>query len=327
MQLIPLLFPQLYAISEQLKQPQPPPEMVKQESDLGHVLGFCCQLTGLTVRGGHNPYGTSNILPKDLPFDLSPFKKIQALHLYSIPASNIKSVGTLRDSVVTLNVHFCRVSRIGDILLCDELHKDISCLDNAHEWKKIIEANFSSNDLKGIDAVIKLIPKVEILHLNQNRLTDIDNLTSLPNLSHLSLSGNCFTNIEDLHTKVGNIVFLDLSQNAITSLKGFRKLYSLETLLLGSNQINDLKEVQHIGSLPFLENLVLTGNPIAMMVDYRAKVLEQFNRRASCICLDNEKSTQKELDFVAVLQAIRIVKEGGAPVFSVIPNNSASSTK
>uniref|UniRef100_A0A1B6MTC8 PX domain-containing protein n=1 Tax=Graphocephala atropunctata TaxID=36148 RepID=A0A1B6MTC8_9HEMI len=46
------------------------------------------------------------------------------------------------------------------------------------------------------------------------------------------------------------------------------------------------------------------------------QVLEHFGRRAACICLDNEKPSQKELDTVAVMLALKVVKEGKTPVFS-----------
>ncbi|KAJ8877231.1 hypothetical protein PR048_021685 [Dryococelus australis] len=112
---------------------------------------------------------------------------------------------------------------------------------------------------------------------------------------------------------MGHIVVLDLSQNNISSLQGFSKLYSLESLDVGCNQLSEVVEVKHISSLPCLENLILLGNPVAIVVDYRVRVLEHFGSHAGEICLDNDKPTQKELDTVAVLQAIRIVKEGRTP--------------
>lgn len=116
--------------------------------------------------------------------------------------------------------------------------------------------------------------------------------------------------------KVGNIKTLNLSQNHIVSLKGFRKLYSLVTLNLSCNKIVDIEEVCYIGDLPCLENLILTGNAVATTIDYRIKVLEHFKDRAKDICLDNERPSQCELDKVAVVRALRIVKEGKMPDLS-----------
>ena len=140
-------------------------------------------------------------------------------------------------------------------------------------------------------------------------------MSSLPHLAYLNLSENLFTVCDEWHSKIGKITSINLSQNMILSLAGFGKLYSLENLDLSCNQILDVEEVQHICKLPCLENLRLTANPVASVVDYRVKVIEQFNIRMQDICLDNEKASEKELDTARVLQALRIVKEGKTPNF------------
>ena len=62
---------------------------------------------------------------------------------------------------------------------------------------------------------------------------------------------------------------------------GLSKLYSLEVLDLQSNDIAFVLEIHHISSLPCLEHLILTGNPITVVVDYRTKVFELFTERAA----------------------------------------------
>lgn len=196
------------------------------------------------------------------------------------------------------------------------LHKYISIFQT---WKSLTEADFSYNEIKDIDDSIKLMPSVKTLNLVHNKLSDvkkISNLSQLPQLCNLNLSENHFYSCADLHTSLGNIVCLDLSQNFISSLSGLSKLYSLESLDVSCNKITDIKEIVHIGSLPCLENVRITGNPLSCIVDYRVKVLELFNARANDINLDNEKPTVQELDKVRVLQALRIAKEGIAPSFS-----------
>ncbi|KAJ8950355.1 hypothetical protein NQ314_007890 [Rhamnusium bicolor] len=44
-----------------------------------------------------------------------------------------------------------------------------------------------------------------------------------------------------------------------------------------------------------------------------SEVIAFWGTKAKCICLDNERPTQAELDKVSVLQALRIVKEGKTP--------------
>lgn len=306
---------QLHAVSERLKQPCPPLEILDYRHDFSHVLDFCCQLTDLTIEGSNVPVGTSNIIPNNLLFELSAFKTVRRLNLVSFPVCNIFSIGTLRCTVNSLNVHNAALKEITQVLLCDDLHKNVIHTGESHSWKKIVEADFSHNGIETIDEGVKLMPSIEYLTLSNNKIGALSNLTSLPHLSHLSLSANCFAEANDFHTKLGNIRHIDLSLNSISSLQGFSKLYSLEGLDLTSNLVSDLSEIKHVSGLPCLENLILTGNPVATAVDYRVRALENFGGRAAEICLDNEKPTQKELDTVAVLQAIRIVKEGRTPTF------------
>jgi len=304
---------QLHAISERLRQPCPTLETLDNRFDFSHVLDFCCQLVSVTIKGSNDPIGTSNIIPNNLLFELSAFKTVQTLNIIGFQVSNIFSIGTLRTTVNSLNVHHAELEGITQILLCDDLHKNVIYTGDSHSWKKIVEANFSHNQIETIDEGVKLMPNIEHLTLSYNKIGALSNLTSLPHLSHLNLSANRFVEANDFHMKLGNIRYIDLSLNSISSLQGFSKLYSLEGLDLTANQVSDLSEIKHLSSLPCLENLILTGNPVAIVVDYRVRALELFGTKAAEICLDNEKPSQKELDTVAVLQAIRIVKEGRTP--------------
>lgn len=174
----------------------------------------------------------------------------------------------------------------------------------------MIDLNLNGNNILEIDKTIDLVPNLKILHLSNNKIAQINDLGGLSHLTHLYLSNNLVSECENLHLKLGNVLVLDLSQNNISSLKGFSKLYSLESLNLSSNNIVDIAEIANIGNLPCLEQLVLTGNTVATIVDYRAKVFEWFGARAKDISLDNEKPSQSELDKAAVFQALTFIREG-----------------
>lgn len=96
-----------------------------------------------------------------------------------------------------------------------------------------------------------------------NFIDTIQNLNKLHSLNILSLCGNRISSCVDWHLELGNLVSLNLSQNSLKKLNGLDKMYSLVSLDLSCNQIEELDEVDHIGDLPCLENLRLTGNPIA----------------------------------------------------------------
>lgn len=194
-------------------------------------------------------------------------------------------------------------------------------------WKKLTIINFASNNINNVDWAIKLVPKLQHLNLSSNKLSELCDISCLHDLQVLNLSMNRFSMCHNWHAKIGNIVKIDLSQNKIESLQGFSKLYSLESLDLSCNLISDVEEVQYICNLPCLEYLWLTANPVASSIDYRVKVIEQFNARMSEICLDNEKASERELDTARVLQALRIVKEGKTPSFLKNINTSHSFNK
>lgn len=180
-------------------------------------------------------------------------------------------------------------------------------------WTNIKQMDLSNNNIAVIDDAIKLVPNIEVLMLNQNKITDIEDLSFLTKLSSLYTSNNLLNTCDNLHLKLGNVKLIDFSQNSITSLQGFEKLYSLETLDVSCNKISDINEIKYLGNLPCLENLTITANPVATIIDYRIKVLEYFGDRAKDICLDIEKPSQPEIDKVQILRALRIVKEGKTP--------------
>lgn len=224
----------------------------------------------------------------------------------------IYSVGNLRESVRKLKVNYTLTTNVSQVLLCDAVHK--ATTTEQQVWRGIEELDLSYNTITDIDGAIRLVPNVHTLILTQNKISDIStNLSSLAHLSNLILSNNLITNCDSLHTKLGNVVSIDLSQNTISTLRGFERLYSLENLDISCNRISDIEDIRYVAGLPCLEHLCLTGNPVAITVDYRVKVFEHFGSRAVDIYLDNEKPTQKEMDTAFILQALRIVKEGKTP--------------
>lgn len=308
---------QLYAISERLKQPCPPLEVVDRKFDFSHVLDLNSHLKHLTIEATSKHFGTSNIELSALPIELSTFKAVETLIVNNYPMDKIYGMGNMRDTVKHLEVHNTPLRNIVEFVMCEEVHKKIESANDSHVWLKLLHLDLSRNRIEEIDEAIKLLPHIETLILNNNSLTEISNVTLLPRLSQLHLGSNSFTKLpNNLHTKLGNIVYMDLSQNKLTSLASFSKLYSLEGLDVSCNRIENIEEVKNIGHLPCLENLRLTGNPVSTIVDYRVKVLEPFGKRAADICLDNERPNQKELDTVAVLQALRIAREGKSPTFN-----------
>lgn len=299
----------LYAISERLKLPCPDSE--NNEYNFSHVLDFCSKFKYLAIKGGNHYVGTSNIIYNKLNFELSSFKNVNKFECYNIAYNMIYNLMTLRDTVRIITVYNSKLKTPEDILLCDNVHKEWSAdMDPSMIWNKVKVVDFSWNEILTLKSLTILTPNVKTINLNGNLLNTIEDLSPLSYLSHLSLSSNNITEVFDLHTKLGNVICLNLSSNKISNLEAFSKLFSLEMLDLGSNLVNDIDQLKHLSGLENMNYLVLSGNPVSTVVDYRIKVLGILKKRTSDFCLDNERPTQKELDTVAIMHALKVAKEG-----------------
>ncbi|CAG0884582.1 unnamed protein product [Cyprideis torosa] len=306
----------LHAITERLQLPCPPLDLEGTADDFSHVVDYISQVRVLYATGSDEPLEQSNVVPNLFDFELGPFKSLQRLHLVSINVKRIKGIGGLREILEELHACNCGMTQLRHLLLCDLVHQDETTIaaalkEHKYIWTAVKVARFSGNQLRAIDPSVKLLPTVKSLDFSCNQITSIQNMTGLPYMTDLNLSFNALSSLQDLHTKLGQVVSLDLSSNNISSLEGFGRLFSLEKLDLSCNRVSDISQVSHVASLPCLDTLVFVGNPMTLAVDYRVKVLQQFEAsRVPTLLLDHEHPTQKETDKVAVLQALRKAREG-----------------
>lgn len=195
------------------------------------------------------------------------------MRLDGIPPENLTDASAVRETLIRLAVCSTCATQINQIILCDCVHRTAAVDDAAaaaKRWPNVEVADFSNNQLTNIDSSIRLLPKLRHLTLDRNRIGTISNLSSLPFLETLSLRENRIVDLVDCHLELGNIKVLNLSMNRIGSLDGFRKMYSLTTLNVSCNRIEAVDAVDAIAGLPCLEELILTGNPVAGAVGKRA---------------------------------------------------------
>ncbi|KAM3915222.1 nischarin isoform 2-T2 [Leptodactylus fuscus] len=309
---------QLYAITQLLRHAKPTCINGDAKTDLGHILDFTCRLKYLKISGTRGPVGTSNIQEHLLPYDLSVFKSLCQVEICHSDAKLIKGFTSCKKTLATMTVQFS-TSSLKDILVPEALEFDHWVAEGTSsdcpitavvpKWSSLTTVDMSHNQISSIDDSVKLTPQVEFLALSHNHIGSIENLQHLYNLVHLDLSYNKLSILEGVHSKIGNIKTLNLSGNLLENLKGLNKLYSLVNLDLSNNKISQVDEIKNIGSLPCLETVTLTDNPVVIVPDYRTKVLAQFGDRAAEVCLDNTSTTEKELDTVEVLKAIQKAKE------------------
>ena len=67
--------------------------------------------------------GTSNIDPLQLQLDLRPFKSLSKLSFLGVSPTNLINLGSARKTIQQLIIRDTNISKVCDVLLCDDLHK------------------------------------------------------------------------------------------------------------------------------------------------------------------------------------------------------------
>ncbi|XP_038047794.1 nischarin-like [Patiria miniata] len=310
---------QLYAITERLKLAIPTCSADDSRSDIGHIMDFISRLKLMRIVGSRNRLGSSSRVVDRLPFDLSSFKALEHLQMDVCNIGIIGGLVELKKTVRYLAVHHT-VQTIKEILLPEGEHwlsaeagavagPSSSRPVHIPTWKCVSRADFRYNGLTNVDESIKLLPNLTRLDLSHNDLTEVNNLQYLSEMTHLDLSHNSLMSLEGLHTRLGNITTLGLAANNLSSLRGLGKLYSLVHLDVSKNSIEHVVEVNHISNLPCIESLNLKDNPVTGVMDYRTKILSLFQEQYAELRLDGQRSSQKEMDKVAIMKAIQKAKD------------------
>ena len=145
----------------------------------------------------------------------------------------------------------------------EEVHIDLS---------SITCLKFGYNNIRLIDNLYGL-DNLTHLYLDNNKISDIQNLNHLTQLKWLDLSFNNIKSIVNVDQLI-NLTDLSFYQNKISEVKNLDTLTQLSTLSLGNNQISDLdKTCVSLHSLQSLRVLTLTGNVCADLPHYKQRIL------------------------------------------------------
>ncbi|KAE9140617.1 hypothetical protein PF010_g100 [Phytophthora fragariae] len=177
------------------------------------------------------------------------------------------------DDEVDFSSNKAEWSSVEELILNHELLGSIEGLSTAVNLRI---ASFSDNAIKRIDG-LQACTRLEELCLDDNEIAQIENLEQLCFLKKLHLGRNRLTAIQHLNS-LENLIQLSLEENQISSLRGLGSALKLMELYLGNNQIENLKEVQHLKSLPKLTILDLSGNEITRLPDYRLYTVYYLRR-------------------------------------------------
>lgn len=120
-----IMFPKLHAITQKVQLPRSPVEQTNKEQDFAHVLDFLSSIESLEIFGSRDFYKSSNLILNNLRFDLSSFKSLRHLTLSDGNIGSLTCARNLRSTVQTLTIRNCAVKSLLDVLLCDNIHKNV----------------------------------------------------------------------------------------------------------------------------------------------------------------------------------------------------------
>jgi internalin A len=154
---------------------------------------------------------------------------------------------------------------------------DLTIIKSFYQTKNI---DLSSNKITHIENLSDL-KQLTKLNLSQNNIINIYPLNNLSDLTDLNLHSNKISDIIKPLARLKKITKLDLSDNNIVDLKSLDNLHELTELNLSRNKIVDLKSLANLGNLTKLD---LSDNNITNIRSLRnLKNLTEFTLRGNKI--------------------------------------------
>ena len=154
---------------------------------------------------------------------------------------------------------------------------------------------------------------LRVLHLQGNEISRVDGLQHLHELRELVLDRNKIKAL-DAHSlaALANLRELRLEENGLRTLDHFAPLPKLQVLALGSNRILDVAELEKLGALPALQQIVLVNNPVARKQLYRPTLIR---RLPSLKSIDGRELTLDERDRAELIFAADFRPAGPSSAF------------
>ncbi|CAH3103742.1 unnamed protein product [Porites lobata] len=189
--------------------------------------------------------------------------------------------------------------------------------------------NFILKFFKSLQIVDKKVTEIDdgLLHLKNlkqltlsaNLIKHVDSKRLPKDLEELELAANQISDISSLCVCPPPLIHLGLSYNQISSITGHMKASSWPHLLsldLSFNNLADLySTISVLKTLPKLKNLVLQGNPLALVPGYRGYTIDSIRQLT---ILDDIRISADEKHFFKGLSKLKDVPVNEAQVIIYI---------
>ncbi len=146
-----------------------------------------------------------------------------------------------------------------NLISLDIERNQIKSIDNfICELKKLKTIRISNNPLLRIDILTCLTDQLEILELSSIYATRFDSIGKLINLNKLHLDSNKISNIDFVHN-LSKLYHLSLESNQINDIKVISRLINLNSLYMSNNNI---EMIHHLAKLNRFREINMAYNKI-----------------------------------------------------------------
>ncbi|KAJ3014017.1 Leucine-rich repeat-containing protein 9 [Thoreauomyces humboldtii] len=157
------------------------------------------------------------------------------------------------------------------------------------------------------DLGLHRLPLLKVLYMHGNRISKIDGLEHLRNLTELVLDKNHIKGADATSfTSLDKLRDLHIKENRIKSLANFDVLQGLQRLYMSNNRVHEISEIEKM-KIPGLVELSLSSNAVARKQMYRWAIMMRFPLVASidgCEVVEEERQ-RAQMYYLDQTQAAR----------------------
>ncbi|KAF6771460.1 hypothetical protein AHF37_09919 [Paragonimus kellicotti] len=283
--------------------------LVDISEELDKIQSCCGSLERLCLK--HNPWKkdekmrifTLTILHNLASVDEIPVTQLERQEAELQRTKRNMTLASISGSVSTFQAasnscSYFTVDAVADYLL--HWNQTFSLPRELVSWNNITSLCLKGIQLRSIEKELVRLINLRFVCLDENYLTNLDNLTVFQNLEEISAQDNCLTSVEKLgslrklrrllvgrnflksfHVPKENgfssLEVLVLQSNCIQLLSELSTCCKLKELYVGNNSITELKAIINLKTLTDLMVFDLSGNPIReKLKDYRARLIHYF---------------------------------------------------
>ncbi|KAL7740637.1 hypothetical protein ACLKA6_000014 [Drosophila palustris] len=239
--------------------------------------------------------------------DICKFRALRRLEVHKINICQVVGIQALRSQLQHL-ICVKSLSSVDDIIT--RCGGDNS---NGFVWNELQSADFSYNNLRGIDTALEFAQHLQHLNLRHNKLSSVTAIKWLPHLKTLDLSYNCLTHLPMFHAEAcKRLQLLNISNNYVEELLDMTKLDALTNMDLSDNCLLEHSQLLPLSVLMTLTTLNLQGNPLACHPKHRLATALYLHKNTATVkfVLDFEPMSKAE-KAVTGTQQLRFVSSMG----------------